>query len=85
VFIVLSLLNLIFGQSNFKLMLVWAPSLALAVLLRLGKRGKPENHLVHWLRYQIRPGIWSAFAESDAWQPLRQTRKEGEHGAERPG
>jgi hypothetical protein len=84
VFIVLSLLNLIFGQSNFKLLLVWMPSLALALLLRLGKRGKPDNHLVHWLRYQIRPGIWSAFAESDAWQPLPQTRKGEAHGTKRP-
>ena len=70
VFLTLSLLNFIFGQTNATLLLVWAPSIALALLLRISKRGKPENYLVHWLRYQVRPGVWSAFADGSSWAPL---------------
>jgi len=64
VFIVLSVLNLLFGQSSLRWLLVWLPTIALAALLRLGKRGKPEKHLTHWVRFQVLPGTFSAFTES---------------------
>ena len=63
VFLVLSILNFLFGQAPMKWLLVWAPSVALAIVLRWGKRGKPEKYLIHWLRYQIKPGSYSAFRE----------------------
>lgn len=63
IFIVLSVLNLLFGQSTLKLFIVWLPTLALALTLRYGKRGRPDKHLIHWLRFQITPGILSAFKE----------------------
>jgi hypothetical protein len=63
VFLVLSILNFLFGQAPMKPLLVWAPSLLLAVVLRFGKRGKPDKYLIHWIRYQIKPGSYSAFAE----------------------
>ena len=63
IFLVLSILNFMFGGTDLKIFLVWIPSLALAGLLRFSKRGKPENYLIHWARYQIRPGIISAFNE----------------------
>jgi hypothetical protein len=68
IFLTLSVLNLLFGQSGMSLLLVWTPSVALAVVLRLGKRGKPEKYLLHWLRYQVKPGIYSAFPEPTDWQ-----------------
>ncbi len=68
IFLTLSVLNLLFGTTTLKAFLVWLPTLALALLLRLGKRGKPENYLIHWLRFQIRPGHLPAFSESKEWE-----------------
>jgi len=58
---VLSALNFIFSQSSMKLLLVWVPTILLAAVLRYGKRGKPDKFLAHWLRYQFKPGVYSAF------------------------
>lgn len=69
IFLVLSILNLIFGQTALKWLFVWAPTVVLAVVLRYGKQGKPEKYLVHWIRFQIKPGVYSAFA--DAVWPAR--------------
>ena len=68
IFLTLSLLNLLFGQSGMSFLLVWTPTLLLAVVLRLGKRGKPDKFLLHWLRYQVKPGIYSAFPEPKSWK-----------------
>lgn len=75
IFLVLSILNFLFGTTSMKLLLVWLPTLSLAAILRLGKRGKPENYLVHWLRFQIRPGSLSAFKHSTFWGFCPKTRK----------
>ena len=45
VFLLLAMLNLAFGRTDYKLLLVWLPTVALAVALRLAKRGKPDNFL----------------------------------------
>jgi hypothetical protein len=63
IFLVLSILNLLFGQMPLKSLFVWAPTVTLACILRWGKRGKPDKYLVHWVRFQIKPGIYSAFPE----------------------
>ncbi|MBI2712751.1 MAG: hypothetical protein HYX41_07865 [Bdellovibrio sp.] len=39
IFLTLSTLNLIFGQTSFKIALVWLPTLILAAILHFGKRG----------------------------------------------
>lgn len=70
VFLVLSILNLVFGQMPFKWLFVWLPSISLACLLRWGKRGKPDKYLVHWIRFQIKPGVYSAFRESISEEPV---------------
>lgn len=62
-FLTVSILNFIFGQTDLKLFLVWMPSIALAAVLYFGKKGKPDNFLVHWLRFQFRPGVLRAFPE----------------------
>jgi hypothetical protein len=67
-FLTISVLNFIFGSTDFKIVLVWAPSLILACLLFFGKRGKPDNYLLHWLRYQFLPAIYSAFHEPSEWK-----------------
>ncbi|MBI4925323.1 MAG: hypothetical protein HY843_05310 [Bdellovibrio sp.] len=68
IFLLLSVLNFVFGQTNLKFFLVWLPSLTLALVLRFGKKGKPDNYLIHYLRFQIKPGILSAFPEPSIWK-----------------
>lgn len=63
VFMLLAVLNLFFGKTDQKLLLVWLPPAILALVLKYGKRGKPENFIVHWLRFQFSPGVYSAFRE----------------------
>lgn len=75
IFITLSILNFLFGTTHEKLLLVWLPSIALALTLRLGKRGKPDNYLVHWVRFQIKPGVLSAFKDPSEWELPPRLRK----------
>jgi hypothetical protein len=63
IFISLSILNLVFGEIS-RLFLVWTPTLVLAFILHFGKKGKPEKYLIHLLKYQFRPGTYSAFEDS---------------------
>jgi hypothetical protein len=71
IFLTLSVLNLLFGQMNtgMKLLFVWLPTLIIALVLHYGKKGKPEMYLVHWVRYQIKPGTLSAFDEPSVVVP----------------
>src|SRR4051794_38271926 len=64
VFLLLSILNFLFGQVPYRWLFVWLPTLALACILRWGKRGKPDKYLVHLIRFQIKPGVYSAFIEA---------------------
>jgi hypothetical protein len=76
IFLTLSILNFIFGQTQLKIILVWIPTLVLSLVLFFGKKGKPENYLIHWLRFQIKPGILSAFYDPTEWQdPPNKKRK----------
>ena len=63
VFILLAALNIFFGRTDQKLFLVWLPPALLAFTLKFGKKGKPDNFIVHWLRFQFTPGVYSAFKE----------------------
>lgn len=70
IFLTLSLLNLVFSAGSLKIPLVWIPTVALAATLRIAKRGKPDNYLVHWIRFQVRPKELSAFSAPTTWQVL---------------
>lgn len=63
IFLTMSILNFLFGTTNLKLVFVWLPSATIAITIRLTKRGKPDNYLIHWLRFQIKPGVLRAFEE----------------------
>ncbi len=67
IFLLLSVLNLTVGQLGAKLFLVWLPTISFALILRYGKRGKPENYLVHMLRHKMGPKHLCAFSESEKW------------------
>ncbi len=63
IFLCLSILNFIFGGSSYKLFFAWIPTAILALILYYGKRGKPDKYLVHWIKYQLKSGGFSAFEE----------------------
>ena len=64
IFLLLAVLNFMFGSiGGVTSLIVWALPLGLAVLLRYGKRGKPDNYLLHLARFWFAPGVYSAFAE----------------------
>lgn len=63
IFLTMSVLNFLFGTTDLKWLFVWLPSVAIATTIRLTKRGKPDNYLIHWLRFQIKPGILTAFQD----------------------
>lgn len=63
IFLMMSVLNFLFGSTSLKWLFVWLPSLSLAMTIRFTKRGKPDNYLVHWLRFQIKPGVLAAFSD----------------------
>ena len=56
----LSLQNLIFGSTGFKIPMVWGTTLALAFVLFFIKRGKPDNYLQHLGLYLFSPTVRSA-------------------------
>jgi hypothetical protein len=61
VFSLLAFLNLLLGSVPYKFFLTWGPAIGLAGFLRITKRGKPENFLLHWVRAKFSPLIFSAF------------------------
>ncbi len=63
IFFLLSILNFTFGQTSHKFALVWLPVIAAATILRIGKRGKPDNYLVHLAKFHAQPKYLSAFQE----------------------
>src|SRR5690242_2874483 len=67
VFLTLSILNFVFGSTSLKIVFVWLPTTALALVLKYGKKGKPDGYLVHWLKFQMKPGTYRAFPEAANW------------------
>ncbi|MBL7555114.1 MAG: hypothetical protein JNM24_04765 [Bdellovibrionaceae bacterium] len=60
-FLLLAVLSMIFKEFSYKFFITWGPAALLAIILRVGKSGKPDNFLLHWVRFQFLPGIISAF------------------------
>ena len=61
IFSVLAILNFVLRGVPYKFFLSWGPAALLALGLRLGKAGKPENYLLHLARRLFAPVIFSAF------------------------
>lgn len=74
IFLTISILNFVFGRSDFKLFLVWLPALTLATVIRVGKHGKPDNFLIHLFKFYLRPKYFSAFAEPTKWKSPPRTK-----------
>lgn len=73
----LSLLNFLFGSLPWKLFIVWVPTLVLALVLRIGKHGKPDNYLLHKIRFVVQPKVLRAFPECRDFTELPKFLRKG--------
>jgi len=64
IFSVLAFLNFVMGSIQYKFFFTWGPSLALALLIRLMKRGKPENYLQHLAKFYFDERVLYAFGKA---------------------
>ena len=58
--ILMAALNLFIGSTSFGLPIVFGLPCFLLVCLYIGKKNKPDNFLLHLIRYYITPGFYSA-------------------------
>ena len=63
IFLLISVLNLLTGPLNMRAVTVWIPSFLLAATLWISKRGKPDNYLVHFIRFHVKPKRYEAFSD----------------------
>lgn len=63
IFFFLSVLNLILGSAGHDCLLIWLPATSLALGVRLAKAGKPDNYLIHLIRFKTRSHVLQAFPE----------------------
>ena len=75
--LILCILNFVFATADFKLLLTFGPVCGLAILLRLAKRGQSDNFVLHWLRFQFAPGVFSAFPKAKMNNLLLALRRKG--------
>ena len=61
IFAILAFLNFILGHIPYKFFFTWGPTLGLALFIKLTKRGKPDNYLLHVVRNHFQPKVLSAF------------------------
>lgn len=61
IFLFLALLNFVFAGHSKKLFLTWGPTLVLAGIIRVGKRGKPDNYILHLAQYHLSPKELTAY------------------------
>ena len=62
IFANLSLTNLVFGATAFRIPVVWGSTLILGALLFFIKRGKPDGYLAHYGEYLAAPEYRAAGA-----------------------
>ena len=51
-----AVMNLIFGRTSLSFVTVFALPVFLGAVIYFGKRGKPDNYLIHMVRYALLPG-----------------------------
>jgi hypothetical protein len=64
ILVALSVLNFLLGALRWKIFYVWIPTAALAAVLRFSKHGKPDNYLIHKIKFLIQPKILNAFPDA---------------------
>lgn len=68
-----AIMNLIFGTTSLALYLVFILPSVMAVTLYIVKRNKPENYLVHLIKYKMTPGVYSS-GHMGKWESKRKRR-----------
>ena len=64
VLILAATMNLFFGRTFLAVPMVFVVPSLLALIFYFGKRDKPEDFLIHFIRYYLTPGFYSAGKES---------------------
>ena len=82
VFTCLAILNFLFRGFPYKFFLTWGPSAVLAIGLRIGKAGKPDNYLLHLVRSYFTPVVFSAFSPAPRRVRFLKKTKEAIHETE---
>ncbi len=60
VLIFAAIMNLIFGRMGFAFVFVIIIPLLLLTALYFGKRGKPDDFMLHFARFYLTPGFYAA-------------------------
>ncbi|MBF0300534.1 MAG: hypothetical protein HQK51_17595 [Oligoflexia bacterium] len=55
-----SVMNLIFGRTSISWIMVFIFPMIVGVLLHFGKKNKPENFIIHFIKYHLIPGQFAA-------------------------
>lgn len=76
IFTLLSTLNLLLGSISYKFYFIWLPTALFALGIRVAKRGKPDNYLVHLVKFWVRPKYLSAFQEPSGPENIVNWRSE---------
>jgi hypothetical protein len=69
-FLNLSIQNLVFGSSSLKLPMVFGSSVALALVLFVFKKGKPDLFLQHFVQHLLLPSHLFANEEDRSYRPF---------------
>ena len=67
-----SIMNLLFGGTRLAFYMVFVLPAFMVLGLWIGKRGKPDGFLLHWLRYYFQAGHFVAGSESKERDLLKQ-------------
>ena len=73
----LSIMNFMFGTLKWKLFIVWIPTIIVALVLRIGKHGKPDNYLIHKVKYFFQKKVLRAFPEATNYKSPPNFKKKG--------
>lgn len=63
--LVLAILSFITGNTAYKALFTWIPVAILGAVIRIAKRGKPDQFIIHWLKYQLTPGVYWGFFQAE--------------------
>lgn len=81
IFLYLSISNLLFGETNLKIPLVWLGTIALAITLYFTKKGKPDNYLNDKISSFLTPNVFSANLPNIKYEPYFKRKRYIKHRA----
>lgn len=72
-----SVMNLLFGKTAFAIYLVFLLPMTMAGVLFFAKRNKPDQYLIHLIRFYLSPGFYSAGQTNSGEDRMRAKINEG--------